>query len=242
MGKLIRRLVVADDGLLIEEGDAMQQEPRFFTHYSGDENLLAGYNAGTLDIHDLSNELLHLGDRDKAKRLAMGMLTMLGEQELANRLRCTKMEARAYKKAFLYDAFPKIRIFQEEVMATFKSRGYVKSILGRRARLDSPRFAYRGVSRVIQNSGGDHIKMCILRAMQYEDAYPDKIQVLLSIHDSVIWQRDPGHDVKEFVHLMENVASELNLSVPIPFEVGSGHDWSEASYDNHIKGKKGWLI
>ncbi len=244
MGKLIRRLVIPDDGMVFEEGDAMQQEPRLFTHYSQDENLLAGYRAGTMDIHDLSNELLHLGDRDKAKRLAMGMLTMLGIQELATRLRCTYKEAKEYKRQFLTDAFPKIKDFQDLAIDTFASRGYVKSILGRRARLDTPRYAYRAVSRIIQNSGGDHIKTCILRAMQYEDAYPDKLQVLLSIHDSVIWQRDPGHDVKEFVHLMENVVYEpqFDLSLPIPFEVGSGTDWAMASYDNHIKGKKGWLI
>lgn len=249
VGAIVRRLVIPDDGMLIEEGDAMQQEPRLFTHYSRDEKLLEGYGNNTLDIHDLSNELLRLGDRDKAKRLAMGMLTMLGVRELASRLRCSFSEAKAYKRQFLYDAFPAIKDFQDTAIDVFGRRGYVKSILGRRARLDTPRYAYRAVSRIIQNSGGDHIKTCILRACQYEDAHPNAIQVLLSIHDSALWQRDPGHDVKEFVRSMENVAHEpqFNLLVPIPFEVGSGDDWAEASYMHKIpgngrelKGKKGW--
>lgn len=249
VGAIVRKLVIPDAGRLLEEGDAMQQEPRFFTHYSRDPRLLEGYRNNTLDIHDLCNALLMLDDRDKAKRLAMGMLTMLGLRELASRLRCSYGEAKDYKAKFLDDAFPAIRDFQQLVIDVFKRRGYVKSILGRKARLESPRFAYRGVSRVIQNSGGDHIKTCILRACQYEDAYPDDIQVLLSIHDSVLWQRDPGHDVKEFVRMMENVPHEpqFNLLVPIPFEVGSGDNWAEASYMHKIpgngrelKGKKGW--
>ena len=57
-------------------------------------------------------------------------------------------------------------------------------------------------------------------------------------------QRDPGHSPKELVAVMENVPHEpqFNLSVPIPFEVGSGLNWAIASYGDKIKGKKGWLI
>lgn len=244
VGKIVRKLVKPDDGMLLEEGDAMQQEPRFFTHYSEEASLVKGYNEGTYDIHDVANEQLHLGDRDKAKRLGLGMLTMMTPKTLATHLRIPVSEAKLLHAAFLTDAFPAIGQFQQDVISVFASRGYVKSILGRKARLDSRRFAYKGVSRVIQNSGGDHIKTCILRACQYEDAYPEAVQILLSIHDSVLWQRDPGHSPKELVRLMENVPHEpqFNLIVPIPFEVGSGRDWSEASYGTKIKDKKGWLI
>jgi len=250
VGSTVRPLVVADDGMLLEEGDAMQQEPRLFTHYSQDPALIAGYQDPSFSIHQRANDMMFEGgDYDKAKRMAMGILSMMYPKTLAGHLSITVKEATALRNKFLYDAFPLIGKFQEDVISVFERRGYVKSILGRRAWLESRRFSYQGVSRVIQNSGGDHNKTCLLRACQYEDAHPEYVNILLAIHDSVIWQRDPGHDIRELVRVMENVPHEpqFNLSIPIPFEVGSGQNWAQASYKEkaggvELKGKKGWLI
>lgn len=245
VGKLVRRLVIPDGGMLLEEGDAMQQEPRLFTHYSRDPALIEGYKDPEFSIHKRANEMMFSGQEyDKAKRMAMGILSMMMPKALAGHLRIPVSEAKELRNRFLYDAFPEIGQFQRDAVSVYRNRGYVKSILGRRARMESPKFDYQAVSRIIQNSGGDHNKTCLLRACQYEDAYPDQIQMLLAIHDSVMWQRDPGHSPKELVRIMENVPHEpqFNLSVPIPFEVGSGHHWAEASYGTKIKNKKGWQI
>jgi len=155
---------------------------------------------------------------------------MMSQKTLAGHMRWPLQRAQVAHKAFLIDAFPKINEFQQLAIQTFKRRGYVKTLLGRRAYCEDPRFAYRAVSRIIQNGGGEHLKLCLLRACQYEDAYPDKVQILLTIHDSLLWQRDPGHDVKPLIQSIEHVAEELKLSVPIPFGLGSGKDWARASY------------
>lgn len=249
VGKIVRRLVIADEGMLLEEGDAMQQEPRFFSAYSQDPALLAGYRDDpTFSIHRRADEMMFGGkEYDKAKRMAMGILAMMYPKTLAGHLRISVKEASDLRNRFLYDAFPMIGQFQKDVMSVFEKRGYVKSILGRKARLESSKYAYQGVSRVIQNSGGDHIKTCILRACQYEDAHPEAVQILLSIHDSIMWQRDPAHSPKELVALLENVPHEPQFNValhmvPIPFEVGSAKDWATASYGPKIKDKLGWQI
>lgn len=245
IGKIVRPLIIpSQPGWLIEEADAMQQEPRFFTHYSQEPALLYGYRTGTMDIHDRASEMLHL-ERDYAKRLGLGMLTMMQPKALAGHLSVPLSEAKSLHARFLTDAFPRINDFQQLAIRTMRNRGYVRSILGRIANLDGPAWtAYVAVSRIIQNSGGDHMKTCLLRAFEWEDAYPDLFQILLSIHDSVIWQRDPGHDITEVVRRMENVVHEpdFSLSVPIPFEIGSGLNWSEASYGKKIKDKQGWVL
>jgi DNA polymerase-1 len=233
VGRVVRRLVVADGDFLIEEADAKQQEPRLFTHYSGDPALVDGYRSGTMDIHDRASQVLGL-DRDTAKRLGMGMLTMMAPPTLAGHMRWPIERARDAHRAFLQDAFPHIKTFQDTAVHVFKRRGYVKTLLGRRAYMDEPRFAYRAVSRIIQNGGGEHLKMCLLRACQYEDAYPDQVQILLTIHDSLLWQRNPGHDVHDLIKSIEGVADELELAVPIPFGLGSGHDWARASYGDKL--------
>jgi DNA polymerase I-like protein with 3'-5' exonuclease and polymerase domains len=233
VGRVVRRLVVPDEGFVFEEADAKQQEPRLFTHYSGDPVLTEGYRNGTMDIHDRASQILNL-DREVAKRLSMGMLTMMSPPTLSGHMRWPLERARAAHSAFLSDAFPKIGQFQQLAVQTFKRRGYVKTILGRRAYCDNPRFAYRAVSRIIQNVGGEHLKLSLLRACQYEDVYPDKVQMLLTIHDSLLWQRDPGHEVAELIGIVEHVADELKLSVPIPFGLGSGPDWARASYGSKL--------
>jgi len=233
VGRVVRRLVVPDDGLVIEEADAKQQEPRLFTHYSGEPALLDGYRSGTMDIHDRASEVLGL-DREVAKRLGMGMLTMMSPKTLAGHMRWDYDRAQSAHKAFLTDAFPAIKTFQDTAVTVFKRRGYVKTLLGRRAYCDDPRFAYRAVSRIIQNSGGEHLKMCLLAACKYEDAYPNDLQVLLTIHDSLLWQRQPDHDIRDLIRCLEHVPEELGLSVPIPFGLGSGKDWARASYGDKL--------
>lgn len=232
VGRVVRRLVIADEDMLIEEADAKQQEPRLFTHYSEEPALVEGYRNGTMDMHDRASQVLGL-DREVAKRLGMGMLTMMSIPTLAGHMRWPKEDAAAAHRAFLSEAFPKIKEFQDTAIAVYRRRGYVRTLLGRRAYLDQPRFAYRGVSRIIQNNGGDHIKLCMLRANQYEDAYPE-VQMLLSIHDSLIWQRVPDHAPTELLKVIENVADEMKLIVPIPFGLGSGTDWARASYGSKL--------
>lgn len=232
IGKKVRPAVVPDFGELYEM-DYRQQEPRFFTHYSECPILVKGYREGTVDMHDLANDIIFHGeDRDKAKRLGMGMLTMLGIKELASRVRVDEATAKSYKSKFLDDAFPEIRDFQRAVIQKFKTRGWVKDILGRVAWLEETKFAYQGVSRIIQNSGGEHMKTGLLRVNQLEDQYPDEIQVLLSIHDSTIFQTDDPRLVAQAQGLLEGVAQEpdFDLLVPIPVDVGHGKNWSEASY------------
>jgi len=233
VGRVVRRLVVPDEGFVFEEADAKQQEPRLFTHYSGDPALVDGYRSGTMDIHDRASQVFGL-ERDVAKRMAMGMLTMMSPPTLAGHMRWPIEQAREAHRRFLTDAFPAIKTFQDTAIHVFRRRGYVKTLLGRRAYLDDPRFAYRAVSRIIQNVGGEHLKMCLLRACKYEDAYPNDVQILLTIHDSLLWQRNPSHSPTDLIRCIEHVAEELELSVPIPFGLGSGKDWARASYGDKL--------
>jgi DNA polymerase-1 len=233
VGRVVRRLVVPDEGFVIEEADAKQQEPRLFTHYSGDPVLTDGYRSGTMDIHDRASQVLGL-ERETAKRMGMGMLTMMSPPTLAGHMRWPVERAREAHRAFLTDAFPHIKAFQDQAVHVFRRRGYVKTILGRRAYCADPKFSYRAVSRIIQNVGGEHLKLCLLRACQYEDAYPSDVQILLTIHDSLLWQRNPNHSPNELTKTIENVANELKLNVPIPFGLGSGNDWARASYGDKL--------
>ena len=239
IGGLVRPLLVPDFGMIYED-DFSQQEPRMFTDFARPPALVHGYMTGTMDIHDRSNEIIFGGkDRDKAKRLGMGMLTMLGEASLAMKLGIPKEEAKRLKRMFLDDAYPEIRDFQQDVIATFRNRGFVFSKLRRRSYLEDKRYAYQGVSRIIQNSGGDHTKTALLSLCQYEDAFPNDFQVLMTIHDSFIFQSSSVEHAREAQRLLEKAAPDIGLEIPIPVDVGFGNNWGEASYIK--RGKQWWL-
>ena len=53
-----------------------------------------------------------------------------------------------------------------------QDRGYIRTILGRRCYFHDPRSTYKAVSRIIQSSAADQMKLMMLRAFEYTDAIP----------------------------------------------------------------------
>lgn len=245
VGKIVRPLLRADEGFELYEADVSQHEPRLFTHYSGEPELVEGYTNGTVDIHDVGTKRLELESRDIGKRMVMGMLSMMYPKTLAMHMRWDVAKARIKHKQFM-GAFPYIADFQKTAISLFKNTGFVKSVLGRKARLPSAKLDYKAVSRIIQNSAGEHLKWMLWLANEFEDKHPDDIQILLTIHDSIIFQARKGklHLVKELIAILEGTAQQepFNFAIPVPFEVGRGDNWGESSYGKEIKDKKGWLI
>ena len=241
IGALVRQLFVPDMGDIYDV-DFSQQEPRLFAHYSQEPLLLEGYNATPpVDVHDVAMRITGL-DRDTAKRLGMGILTGMGYNSLAGHLGWSLSDATKAHKQYL-DGMPKVREFQALAKKVMEQRGFVRTILGRIANIADRRFTYKAVSRIIQGSGADHTKTMLLRACQFAEA-EGNIDILLTIHDSFIWQCEPDAKIKELVRIIEDVQSPpFNLSVPIPVEVTRGANWAEASYGKKIKSvKEGWLI
>jgi len=242
IGKLVRQLIVPDFGH-IYDADFGQQEPRLFAHYSEDKKLIEGYSQmPPVDLHDLAIEITGR-DRDGAKRLGMGILTMLGEKSLAGHMGYSLAEAKADKQRYL-GGFPKIRDFQQLAMRVAKHRGLIRTLLGRIAHVDFD-FAYKAVSRIIQGGGADISKTVLLRICQFAETCPQPIDILMTVHDSFMFQCEPDAPIKEMVALMEDLQTPpFNLKVPIPVEVGRGLDWAEASYGEKIRDIKrgGWLI
>jgi DNA polymerase-1 len=243
MGKIVRPLIKADFGKMFE-ADFMQQEPHLFAHYSEDPTLIRGYTSEPpIDLHDMVAEMTGR-PREDAKRLGMGLLTGLGKKSLAERLGWGLDETQVAINDF-FDNFGKVRDFQRTAQDVGRERGWVKTLLGRIATIERE-FAYKAVSRIIQGGGADHLKLMLLRAMEFDEANGDWFQMLMTIHDSFVGQFDPTNKagVHEFVRLVEDCQTPpLNLLVPIPVEMAIGDNWGEASYGDKIRDPKkgGWI-
>lgn len=236
LGKIVRPLIIPDIGFDLAESDVSQQEPRLYAHYSREESLITGYNATPhVDVHTITAQLLHI-DRDKAKTLGLSIFNGMQAVSLAQRLKVSVSEADRYLYEF-FRAYPAIHEFTRLAPAGAAQHGYVFTVLGRicHLRWDETRMA---VSRIIQGSAADQMKLLLLRACDFAKAYPDKLHVLMSIHDSILWQKKRGWDHSEFLKVLDDnsefyqiVGNErVPMRVPFPLETRFGRNWAEASY------------
>jgi len=234
LGKIVRPLIVADEGMLIGEADVSQQEPRMYAHIAEEPVLLKGYNAKPFtDVHTTTAKLLGI-DRDFAKTLGLSLFNGLGALSLAERMNIPIPTARALRWSF-FSAYPYISRFTQEAPLIARQRGHIRTILGRRAYFDDN--FHMAVSRVIQGSAADQMKTALLQGLQYCESTPD-IEILLTIHDSILFQCREGTDLTEFRRVIEDMTAlyqivdgkKVPMRVPFPVEIGLGRDWSEASY------------
>lgn len=236
LGRLFRSVFIPDPGMDFYEADYSQCEPRLFAHYSKEPSLLDGYNQSPfVDMHAVVAKAFSVERDPTAKRMNMGILTGMQVPSFADHMGWTKAEAQVQFDAW-FRLFPGIKDFQNLVTGVFRGSGYVKTLLKRRCRLDHPRYAYRGVSRVIQGGNADIVKYKLLQVDKWlEGTYEKLLQLLMTVHDSFNWQAQKGAEgerlSKEAVSLFCDVQTEpFNLRVPFVMDVGHGENWAIATY------------
>lgn len=235
VAKPFRRIFVADEGYTFWERDYSQCEPRLFAHYSGDPNLVEGYNSKPFrDAHQVTADLLDVERDPTAKRMNMGIFTGMQIKAFAGHMGWPESKAADAWHAWFRN-FPKVREFQDKAKHRLKSRGYVKTILGRRCRLEHPRFAYRGTSKIIQGSNADIIKLKLLEGDRACEENGDIVQIHMTVHDSFNGQYEQTEKARalfeDIMRDMEEVQIEpYNLRVPFLLEGEEGRNWSEATF------------
>lgn len=236
LGPRFRKCFVADDGMDIEEKDWSQAEPRLIASYSKDENLLSGYNAVPFrDVHSIVADMLGVERDPTAKRMNMGILTGMQSKTFAGHMGWPLDRAAAAHRAW-FDLFPGVRKFQNGAKQALLQRGYVRTLCGRRCRLDSPQFAYKGTSKIIQGGQADMMKYKLVQLDKFFESIGDELaQLLLSIHDSVIFQMVQGAAGDEISARVNEILIDVqgppfSLRVPFVAEGHRGKSWADATY------------
>ena len=132
--------------------------------------------------------------------------------------------------------FPEICNFKNDAARVAAQRGYVRTILGRRQHFPENLSTHVAVSSIIQGSAGDHMKVRLLDACKWVEACgAGNIDILMTIHDAVIWQAESGMGLTELRQILENNGAPLHLSTPMPVEIAGGRNWAEASWpETHL--------
>ena len=243
-GSLFRSVFIPDDGKIWGSADLKGCEPtllaHFLCHYNNNNALAVGYRqTPPANPHQAIADAAKI-DYDSAKRLNQACATGAGKtkvlSELAAKGKSPQDAAKVYNDYFV--TLPELRQLQRETATVYRSRGYIRTLLGRRCHLDDAKFDYKGLNRALQGGNADILKVGLVRIHEYLQSEGVDVQLLANIHDSIdvqFYEEDRRH-YEECLRLMVDFGPDklINLRVPMGIESGEGHNWAVATYGDKL--------
>ena len=245
IGRKHRCVFVADDGKVWGSADFSQMERRLLAYYSRCKALIDGYNANPpVDAHTSASMAANRNwpnmtpDERKAyrdnigKRINQTIITGGGKGVLVDKYKIPAAEVDKVWSDY-FRAMPEIKRLQNESSTIFRRRGYVVSLLGRRARLERPDLSYTSVNRLLQCGNADAIKLKLVQIDDYLKAHGRPVDLLNNVHDAIDFQfeeKNRSH-YEECLRIMTDFSKgPIVLDIPIVVDSGEGRDWAEATF------------
>ena len=239
----IRGAFEAESGQVFVGADYSQIELRIAAHLSGDANLREAFLRGE-DIHrktaavvfGVEPEAVTPDMRRQAKVFNFGILYGMGAFGLAQAADIDQKAAGKFIEAY-FERFSGVAAYLEASKAFAREHGYVETELGRRRSVPeiqshNVQVARSGermaVNMPVQGLAADIMKLAMIAADQMaEEKYPGKAQMLLQVHDEIIFEVEASQATdfaRDLKHIMEQV---YTLRVPLIAETAIGKNWGE---------------
>jgi DNA polymerase-1 len=127
--------------------------------------------------------------------------------------------------------FPEFKTMLDKASSIAKSRGFVKTILGRRLRFPGGNYTHKAGGLIFQGSAADALKLKIVEVHKFLKGTEGRL--LLNVHDEID-SSVPKGDTKLDIgigKIMEDFGpdSKIHFRVPIRSDSGMGPDWWVAS-------------
>jgi len=240
LGREIRRAFVASEGCVLVGADYSQIELRLLAHMSGDENLIAAFNAHS-DIHtSTAAEVFGVRvdevtreQRSAAKAVNFGIVYGISDFGLAKNIGVSRKEAGEFINRYL-ERYSGVQTYMKNSVEEGKQLGYVKTLMGRRRDLPELRssnfntrsFGERAAMNMpIQGTAADIIKLAMVRVHKALEENKLKAKLVLQIHDELIIDT-PVEEVEQVKKLLrDSMENVLALRVPLEADVNTGHSW-----------------
>ena len=249
IGKAIRQLYIAEQGSLWCKADYSSQEPRLQVHYA-----LLGQFGKPLPGAEQARLAFEQGEKlytffekttglpyDTCKMLCLGISYGMGMSKMAKTLGISDEFCKTTMRKFNKEA-PFLKILFDNVMNRASTKGYIKTILGRRARFDfwtndfnnTPvktygyakskypdgqlfrAFCSKALNRLIQGSAADQAKVAMVHA------YKAGMDLRLPVHDEI---NAMVADEQESNKLKEIMEQAIPLKVPVVADIDLGGTW-----------------
>ena len=249
IGKAIRQLYIAEQGSLWCKADYSSQEPRLQVHYA-----LLGQFGKPLPGAEQAKLAFEQGEKlytffekttglpyDTCKMLCLGISYGMGMSKMAKTLGISDEFCKTTMRKFNKEA-PFLKILFDNVMNRASTKGYIRTILGRRARFDfwtndfnnTPvktygyakskypdgqlfrAFCSKALNRLIQGSAADQAKVAMV------NAYKAGMDLRLPVHDEI---NAMVADEQESNKLKEIMEQAIPLKVPVIADIDLGGTW-----------------
>lgn len=235
--------------------DWSQFEFRVFAHYVKDPTILkmyaddpnADFHQTVANITGITRDRKFAGDTANAKQINLGLVFGMGEGEMAYNMgmdytirsdksgREWKIAGDKAKAVFqkYHAAIPGVRALLDQAASIARSRGYVKTLMGRHIRFPGGQAAYKAGGLTFQGTSADSIKLKMIEM----DAVCEQegFDMLLSVHDELDFSM-PTKEAARMVALTKKRLETFNglgcpiaLRVPVVSSVALGNSWWEAS-------------
>lgn len=244
LGKLLRSIFIPDEGKVFASADYSQIEPVLLAYYGRVKVLMDGYRAVPhIDAHSaVSMSVFGTKEepwRQYGKVINQAILTGAGVGKIAAMLRAagaTDVDPYAIINDY-HNSMPEIKRIQKESGARMRSRGYVISLLGRRARLKEMGEEYKALNRLLQCGNADIIKLKMCEIDEFFESEGDDTNLLNSIHDDLAYQFMPVYEwqYREALRIMTDVDKDsptavIKIDIPLHVDAKEGRNWAVATY------------
>jgi DNA polymerase I-like protein with 3'-5' exonuclease and polymerase domains len=248
----VRECFIAEEGEQWVCADWEQFEFRWFAHYVNEPRIIDTYqNDPDIDFHGLVGQLTGLprsarfaGDAN-AKQLNLGMVFGMGNGLMAAQMgmpftitikKFGDQPEREFmepgpeaREAFAkyHSAIPGVERLLKQASSIARSRGYVRTLLGRRIRFPKGQY-HKAAGLVFQGTSADCIKMKMIE--HHEAGKQRGYSVILSVHDELDFLVPKDKQSKEKIAKIKSMQEHIpGCRIPIRASVGVGPNWWEAS-------------
>jgi DNA polymerase-1 len=241
-GRVFREAFVPSSGFEFLVADYNQIELRCIAHLAEDPGLLRAFNEG-VDIHRATAAQVFAVDmakvtseqRAKAKMVSYGLAYGMEAYGLAQRLAIEVAEAKTILDAY-FAAFPRVRQYMDEAVATARQTGYTTTLFGRRRQIEgfgSNRAVDAAASRMAMNAGiqglaADIFKIALVAIDRQLEAGGYESRIVLQVHDEVIVEVATAEHEAVGALVLAAMQDAARLDVPLVVNASWGRSWAGA--------------
>ena len=254
LGPMIRSLFIPEEDCEWVCADYSQQEPRVLVHYASLKGMDTAikiqdeFNKNEkTDFHQMVANMANI-PRKQAKTINLGLFYGMGNKKLAAELGLDNDQAYELFNKY-HDKVPFVKEMSRQVSNVASSRGYIKTLLGRKRRFDKwePRdswgerayslseahaqypkqelkraYTHTALNALIQGSSADITKAAMVKI--YEAGLLDEIDLKLTVHDELDFSVEPLKQ-KCFEESLQIMKTCVDLKVPLKVDVEKGLNW-----------------
>jgi len=242
-GRRIRRAFIPAPGYCMLAADYSQIELRIMAHLSGDERLLAAFDAG-LDIHrataaevwGVPPQEVSDDQRRSAKAINFGLIYGMSAFGLARQLGIERQAAQEYVDLY-FRRYLKVREFMENIREKGRRDKYIDTLFGRRVYLTGIDHSNQGrragaertaINAPMQGTAADIIKQAMIAVDRWiRDELP-AVRMIMQVHDELVFEVAEKTAEATGERIRKEMEAAAKLRVPLAVDLGIGKNWEEA--------------